>query len=135
MKKLLIVSFFVSIQSFAQTRPVKIVFDVTSADTLVHKAVIRHVSTMAEVYPRSLFEVVVYGSALPMLMKEKSCVATGIRKLESRQNVAIKVCELSLKGSKVDKSQLFGNIETVPDGILEIAIKQAKGWRYIKESR
>jgi len=118
----------------AQTKPVKIVFDVTSADTLTHQAVLRHVSGMAAAYPQSTFEVVVYGSAMPMFVKGKSTVTKSIQKLASNPNVSFKVCEQTMERYKVDKSQLVTNVGTVPDGILEIVNKQAEGWGYIKEA-
>ena len=118
----------------AQTKPVKIVFDVTSSDTLVHQAALRHVSEMAKAYPQSSFEVVVYGGAMPMFVTGKSTVSKAILKLESNPNVSFKVCEQTMVRYKVDKSQLVKNVGIVPDGILEIVNKQAEGWGYIKEA-
>ena len=118
----------------AQTKPVKIVFDVTSGDTLVHQAALRHVSAMAAAYPQSTFEVVIYGGALPMVMKNKSSVTKGIQKLESSPNVSFKVCQETMKRFNVDKSQLLSSVGTVPDAIIEIVTKQGEGWGYIKEA-
>jgi len=127
---------FVVISSvvMSQEKPVKIVFDITSADTLAHQAVLRHVSGMAKAYPKSTFEVVIYGGALPMVLKNKSSVAKGIQKLESSPNVSFKVCEETMKRYNVDKTQLLSSVGTVPDGILEIVNRQADGWGYIKEA-
>ena|SRR5437879_2382835 len=118
----------------AQNKPVKIVFDVTSGDTLVHQAALRHVTVMAAAYPQSTFEVVVYGGAMTMFVKGKSTVSKAIQKLESNPNVSFKVCEQTMARYKVDKSQLVTNVGTVPDGILEIVNKQTEGWGYIKEA-
>lgn len=135
MKKLILLLLIASsFQLMAQPKPVKIVFDVTSGDTLTHQAVLRHVSLMAASYPQSSFEVVVYGSAMPMFVKGKSTVAKAIQKLEVNPNVSFKVCEQTMVRYKVDKSQLIANVGTVPDGILEIVNKQAEGWGYIKEA-
>lgn len=135
MKTLLaIVCVLTSLCASAQAKPVKIVFDVTSGDTLTHQAVMRHVSEMAKAYPQSSFEVVVYGNAMPMLVKGKSTVAKAIQKLETNSNVSFKVCEMTMARYKVDKSQLFANVTPVPDGILEIVNKQTEGWGYIKEA-
>jgi intracellular sulfur oxidation DsrE/DsrF family protein len=41
---------------------------------------------------------------------------------------------MTMKRHQIDKSELFSNVDVVPDGILEIAMKQAEGWGYIKES-
>ena len=64
-----------STATWSQEKPVKIVFDITSKDTLDHQTVMRHVKLMADAYPQSQFEVVVYGGALPMFLKEKSTVS------------------------------------------------------------
>lgn len=120
--------------AMAQSKRVKIVFDVTSSDTLTHQAVIRHVSGMAKSYPQSTFEVVIYGGALPMVLKNKSSVAQGIQKLNSNPNVSFKVCEETMKRFGVDKTQLLPTVGTVPDAIIEIVTKQGEGWGYIKEA-
>jgi len=120
--------------AWGQARPVKVVFDVTSKDEATHQAVVRHVTMMAEAYPESEFAVVVYGGALPMLLNDQSAVSEKIANFKDSPNVSFIVCEGTMNRYKVDKSQLLHGIETVPDGILEIVLKQADGWGYIKEA-
>jgi uncharacterized protein len=134
MKRLMILLCFLAGHAFAQTKPVKIVFDITSKDTLTHQAVMRHVSGMAKSYPDSKFEVVIYGGAIGMVTKDKSTVAQGIQQLSANPNVSFKVCEQTMKRYNVDKSQLVTGMGTVPDGIIEIVNKLAEGWGYIKEA-
>ena len=110
--------------SWAQSKPLRIVFDVTSKDTLIHQATIRHVSG----------EVVIYSGALNMVVKDKSVVAAGIQQLTGLKNVSFKVCAETMKRYNVDKSQLFPGIDVVPDGIVEIVERQGEGWGYIKEA-
>ena len=119
---------------WSQAKPVKIVFDITSKDTLDHQTVMRHVKYMLETYPQSQFEVVVYGGALPMFLKDKSTVAKGIEELSINKNVSFKACEGTMKRYNVDKSMLAPGVGTVPDAIMEIVTKQSEGWGYIKES-
>ena len=121
--------------SFGQSKPVKIVFDVTSKDTLVHQAALRHVSGMAKAYPDSQFEVVVYGGALPMFVTRNSTVAESIQALNGNRNVSFKVCAVTMKRYNVDQRELLPGVEEVPDAILEIVNKQNEGWGYIKEAR
>lgn len=120
--------------SFGQSKPVRIVFDVTSKDTLAHQAALRHVTGMSKAYADSQFEVVVYGGALPMYLNNKSTVAKDIQMLSGNKNVSFKVCANTMKRYNVDKSQLLPGIEVVPDAILEIVNKQSEGWGYIKEA-
>ena len=121
--------------AMAQTKPVKIVFDVTSKDTLIHQAALRHVSGMAAAYPESTFEVVIYGGAIAMVLQGKSTVSKNIAQLESKPNVSFKVCEETMKRYKVTKDQLIKHVGTVPDAIMEIVTKQGEGWGYIKEAQ
>jgi uncharacterized protein len=118
----------------AQQKPIKIVFDITSKDTLAHQATLRHVTGMAKAYPNSKFEVVVYGGALPMFVKNQSTVARSIQALEGNKNVSFKVCEVTMKRYNVTQAQLLPNIEPVPDAIIEIVTRQGEGWGYIKEA-
>lgn len=118
----------------AQTKPVKIVFDLTSKDTLTQQTALRHISLMSESYPQSSFELVLYGGAMNMVVKGKSTMAKSIEKIMSNPKVSIVVCEYTMKRYNVDKSQLLPGVATVPDGILEIVNKQGEGWGYIKEA-
>jgi intracellular sulfur oxidation DsrE/DsrF family protein len=136
MKTTLLATLFVaaSLLSLAQQKPVRIVFDVTSKDTLIHQAAMRHVSGMAKAYPDSKFEVVIYGGALPMFLKDQSTVSKSIAALAGNKNVSFKVCEVTMKRYNVERSQLLPNVEPVPDAIIEIVNKQGEGWGYIKEA-
>ncbi len=134
MKTLTIVFTFLAVGALAQTKPVKIVFDVTSSDTLVHQAALRHASLMAKSYPQSTFEVVIYGGAITMVETGKSTVSKSIKQLETIPNVSFKVCEVTMKRYNITKAQLLPSVGTVPDAIIEIATKQGEGWGYIKEA-
>lgn len=135
MKKYLVLVFigFLAFSCFAQDKPVKIVFDVTNKDAHVHQSAIRHVKGMSAAYPESEFEVVLYSGGLEMVWNERTSVAQDIQELAKRPNVSFVVCEQSMAGHNVTKSDLVPGVKTVPDGILEIAHKQQQGWSYIKE--
>lgn len=123
-----------SINALAQAKPVKIVFDVTSKDTLIHQAAMRHVKGMSSAYPDSDFEVVVYGGAVSMMSKENSTVSDEIISFNKNDRVTFKVCEQAMKKQKVSSTSLLSGVDIVPDGILEIVNKQREGWGYIKET-
>ena len=126
---------FISMATLAQEKPVKIVFDVTSDDAKVHQATVRHVKAMANAYPDSEFEVVMYSGSIDMVLKEKSTVAVDMEALAKKDNISFVICEGTMKRHKIDTSQLISGVTTVPDGILEIIQKQAEGWGYIKEGQ
>jgi intracellular sulfur oxidation DsrE/DsrF family protein len=133
-KYFLIVFMGLSLLVNAQNKPVKILFDVTSKDSLTHQAVLRHVNGMASTYPNSNFEVVVYGGAISMVLKDKSTVSKAIETASVNKNVAFAVCAETMKRYNIDKDQLIRGVVVVPDAIMEIVTKQGEGWGYIKES-
>ncbi len=118
---------------FGQSTPVKIVFDVTSKSEAVHQSAMRHVKMMAKQYPDSQFEVVMYSGSLNMALKEKSTVAEDMEALAQNKNVSFAICAVTMSAHEVKESDLVHGVKVVPDGILELAKKQAEGWSYIKE--
>lgn len=123
----------VVVAAVAQTNPIRVVFDITSKDTLAHQGALRHMALMAKSYPQSTFELVVYGSALPMFVKGQSTIEKAMAPLLGNKNVSFKVCSSTMKRYNVENAQLVAGVEVVPDAILEIVIKQGEGWGYIKE--
>lgn len=132
---LFVISLFLFFETaWAQTKPIKVVFDVTSKDTLTHQATMRHVMTMSSAYPDSEFEVVVYGGAISMLEQNKSSVSKDITSLKDNEKVTFKVCAQTMEKYQVKSNSLLPGVDIVPDGILEIVNKQSEGWGYIKEA-
>ncbi len=121
--------------TYAQDMPFKVVFDVTSPDTMVHHMVMRWVNGIAESDPEAQVEVVFYAGALDMVLEGKSVVQNAILSLKDNKNVQFNVCEMSLKRLHLDKNQLVQGVNTVPDAIYEIVSRQHDGWGYIKASR
>ena len=116
----------------AQVKDYKVVFDISSADSVSQQAVVREVEIIKNSSPESKLEVVIYGQALSLALKDKSAYATAIQKLVAMKDVSFRVCAITMKRNNVDKSQLLPGIEAVPDGIYEIITKQREGWGYIK---
>lgn len=135
MKKfIVIITFLFAAMGQAQDKPVKIVFDVTSSDPATHKSAMRHVKFMAEAYPDSEFELVGYSGSMDMFLAEKSSVREEMEALINNKNVSFKVCAATMKRHKATNDDLIKGVESVPDGIMEIIIKQQQGWGYIKEA-
>ncbi len=131
---LLIVFFSFSISAWSQAKPVKVVFDLTSKDTSIHRTTMRHIKAMSAAYPESEFEVVIYSGALPMVLKDQSSVANDLTSFQDNERVTFKVCAISMKRNNVGRSGLLPGVDIVQDGILEIVYKQNEGWGYIKEA-
>ena len=119
-----------SLLANAQNKPVKILFDVTSKDSLTHQAVLRHVKGMSSAYENSSFEVVVYGGALSMVLKDKSTVSKAIDDVSGNKNVAFAVCAQTMKRYNIDKDQLLPGVQIVPSGVWAIGRAQENGCAY-----
>ncbi len=115
-----------------QTQPYKVVFDLTSRDTVNQQTVIRWVNEVVKADANAQVEVVMFGQGLNLAIKDRSVVADEVTRLAQNKNVAFKVCAVAMKNQNVDKSQLLPGVGTVPDGIYEIISKQGEGWGYIK---
>jgi len=110
----------------------KVVFDLTSGDTLSQQTAIRWVNEVIKNEPTAQVEVVMFGKGLPLVIKDKSALANDVTSLATNKNVAFKVCAIAMANQKIDKSQLLTGVQIVPDGIYEIVSKQQEGWGYIK---
>src|SRR5438309_8561759 len=91
---------------FAQ-KDYKVVFDLTSKDSLDQKAVMRWVNEITKAEPNARVEVVMYGQGLNMVVKGRTSVEEAVTKFSSNKNVSFKVCEVAMKNQNVDKSQLL----------------------------
>ena len=110
----------------------KIMIDVTSTDLKVYKSVLLTAKLMSAGNPETKLEIIVYGEALPMLLKNQSNVASEIARYIDNDNVIFTACELSMSLFNVGKDQLLEGVGTVGNAIEEIVEKQALGWGYIK---
>lgn len=110
----------------------KVVFDLTSGDSLSQATAIRWANEVAKADPSAQVEVVMFGKGTALAVKDKSAVADGVAGLVTNKNVAFKICAVAMQNQKIDKTQLLPGIQIVPDGIYEIISKQREGWGYIK---
>src|SRR4029079_15822120 len=116
----------------AQQQPYRVVFDLTSRDSLEQKAVLRWLREVGTSSPDAQMEVVMYGKGFELVMPERSAYTGEVKEAMKSPNVKFKVCAIALKNNNVDKSQLLPGVDTVPDGIHELVMKQQENWGYIK---
>jgi intracellular sulfur oxidation DsrE/DsrF family protein len=116
----------------AQDHPYRVVFDLTSRDTLEQKAVLRWIKEVGNASSAAQIEVVMYARGFDLVMPERSAYIAEVKDAMKNPNVAFRVCAIALKNNGVDKSQLLAGVQTVPDGIYEIVSKQQDNWGYIK---
>jgi uncharacterized protein len=116
----------------AQRQPYRVVFDLTSRDTLEQKAVLRWLREVGTSSPEAQMEVVMYAKGFELVMPERSAYIADVREALKNPNVTFKVCAIALKNNNVEKGQLLPGVQTVPDGIYELVSRQQDHWGYIK---
>jgi len=116
----------------AQRQPYRVVFDLTSRDTLEQKAVLRWLKEVGTSSPDAQMEVVMYAKGFELVMPERSAFIADVKEAMKSPNVTFKVCAIALKNNNVDKTQLLPGVQTVPDGIHELVSRQQDHWGYIK---
>jgi len=116
----------------AQTPGYKVVFDMSSKDTVNQQTLIRELTLISQGNPAAKMEVVVYGQGLSLVTNGESAQHAAVQKLAADKNISFKVCAMTMKRNNVDKAGLLPGIQVVPDGIYEIVSKQQQGWGYIK---
>jgi len=133
-KYLLCISIFLLMSSFvnAQVKDYKVVFDMSSRDTINQQAIVREIGLITGASPDAKLEVVIYGQGLDLAVKDRSTQQAAVQKLIADKKASFKVCAMTLKRNNIDPSQLVPGVEVVPDGIYEIISKQQEGWGYIK---
>jgi intracellular sulfur oxidation DsrE/DsrF family protein len=115
-----------------QRQPYRVVFDLTSRDTLEQKAVLRWIKEVGTASPNAQMEVVMYAKGIELVMPERSAYIADVKEAMKSPNVTFKVCAIALRNSNVAQSQLLPGVQTVPDGIYELVSKQQDHWGYIK---
>jgi intracellular sulfur oxidation DsrE/DsrF family protein len=109
----------------------KIVFQLSTEDTLAHKALMKQLNNITTVAPDTKIEVVCHGPGLNMLISSKTTVLLKIRELV-KKDIQFVACEFSMKERNVDKTAIVQESGFVKAGIIEIVEKQEAGWSYIK---
>lgn len=117
-----------------QTTDYKVVFDMTSRDTINQQSLIRELGLIMDGNPEARLEVVLYGQGLDIVMKDRSKQQAAVQKLIAGNHVSFKACAIAMKRQNIEPSALITGVEMVPDGIYEIISKQRGGWGYIKVS-
>lgn len=115
-----------------KAHPYRVVFDLTSRDSLDQKAVLRWVREVTTASADADVEVVMYAKGFELVMPEKSPFIADVQAAIKNPHVSFKVCAVALKNNGVSATQLLPGVQTVPDGIREIVERQQDDWGYIK---
>lgn len=113
------------------TKKHKVVFHLTTNDTLAQKSLAKQIHNLLVAAPNSKIEVVCHNNGISFLQKSTTKQAEKIHDL-SAKGVDFVACENTMRERKIKREDLVPECRTVPAGILEVVMKQEKGWAYIK---
>lgn len=127
---------FGSVMAFGQTadvadlEPHKLVIQLTSQDSMVHKGLIKQMNNILAAAPNTQIELVCHGLGITFLQLSHSTVLPAIKKL--KEKVVFIACENTLLEKKIAKTDITNDADYVKAGIVEIIIRQEQGWSYVK---
>lgn len=115
----------------ASNQKYKIIFQLASGDTSVHRSTIKQLYNALAAAPKSTLELVCHNAGISFLQSSKTTVADKIQELKN-MGVVFAACENTLRDRKIDKKEIVPQAIFVPSAVIELAAKQKKGWAYIK---
>ena len=98
---------------------------------------IRNIRNHLSVDPKAKIVVVSHAAGIDFLLKDKKDAngnpfEVAVQDLESK-GVEFRVCEITLKSRKIEKTALIEDVKYVPSGVVEVARLQAQeGYVYLK---
>jgi len=132
-KLLLLLALFIGYTAHAQDKPThhRIVMQLTSGDSLVHKNLMKQLRNMKEAAPTMQLEIVCHGPGMDLLMSDRSIVAPKVKEFAA-QGIVFLACENTIKERNLDRSKVLPEAGYVKAGIIHIVERQEQGWSYIK---
>ncbi len=115
----------------AEQEPYKIVFQLVSGDSTVHKAFMKQLSNILAEDPRTDIKVVCHGAGMGLLMKSKSTQQAKIKAF-TEKGIEFVACENSMIGRNIPKEDIVSQASFAKAGILHIVKLQNEGYAYIK---
>jgi uncharacterized protein len=109
----------------------KVVIQLTSADTNVHKTMVKQLGNLLAAAPNTKIEVVCHSAGLDILRTKHTVVYPKLKELNGK-GVKFVACENTLKERKISKEEIIPESGYVKAGILEVIMKQEEGWSYIR---
>lgn len=112
----------------------KIVIQLTSGDTTVHKMLMKQLNNILVATPNSKVEVVCHGPGIDMLTTAKTRVYPKLIDMNAK-GIRFIACENTLREWKLTKEQIIPESGFVKAGIIEVVQKQEEGWSYIRATQ
>jgi intracellular sulfur oxidation DsrE/DsrF family protein len=119
-------------QAQEQTVKHRVVMQMSSADTLVHKGLFNQLNALKEYWGDEVsIEVLLHGPGVDLVIRDKATQLNAIA--SSRQKgVHFIVCENTLKQRKIEKEKLIEDMDYGAFGQVHLVTRQEEGWSYIK---
>lgn len=109
----------------------KIVMQFTNSDSLSQASVVGQVKNIRTAWPNAQIEVVCHGPGLDLLITNKSKAAAQVAEW-SGKGVVFAACNNTMKRKNIKKEDLLTPSVVVPSAMIELTLKQEKGWAYVK---
>jgi len=109
----------------------KIVMQYTLSDSLSQTSVVNQVKNIRALWPNAQIEVVCHGGGLDLLQSSKSKAADEVAEWASK-GVVFAACNNTMKRRNLTKADLLPSATVVPSAMIELTLKQERGWAYIK---
>ena len=109
----------------------KIVLQFTDSDSLSQAIVLGQVKNIRTAWPNADIEVVCHGGGLELLQTDKSKVTSQIVEWGGK-GVVFAACNNTMKKRNIKKEDLLTPAIVVPSAMIELTLKQEKGWAYVK---
>ena len=109
----------------------KIVMQFSLNDSISQASVVGQVKNIRTAWPNAQVEVVCHGGGLDLLQTATSKDASQVAEW-SAKGVVFAACNNTMKRKNVKKEDLLTSAVVVPSGMIELTLKQEKGWAYVK---
>jgi intracellular sulfur oxidation DsrE/DsrF family protein len=109
----------------------KIVMQFSNGDSLSMASVIGQVKNIRTAWPNASIEVVCHGPGLDLLVASKTKAPNEVAEW-SQKGVVFAACNNTMKRRKLNKEDLLPSAQVVPSAMIELTLKQEKGYAYVK---
>ena len=135
MKKLLfLLAILLGSAMYAQQteRQHRIIMQLTSGDTLVHKNLMKQFKNMKEAAPTMQIEVVCHGPGMDLLMSDRSIVQAKVKEFAA-QGIVFLACDNTIRERNLDPAKVLSEAGHVKAGIIHIVERQELSLIHISE--
>ncbi len=109
----------------------KIVMQFSNSDSVSQASVVGQIKNIRTAWPNAQIEVVCHGPGLDLLVASKSKAANQVAEW-SGKGVVFAACGNTMKRRNLKKEDLLQSGVVVPSAMIELTLRQEKGWAYVK---